>query len=171
MRTPVAAAHITSGFGMRMHPLLGYSKMHKGVDFGAPTGTAIYAAGDGVVTRAGRVSGYGNYVELEHNAQYATAYGHLSAFARGLHEGERVRQGEVIGYVGMSGMATGPHLHYEVHYQGVQIDPLSVRMPATTRLGGDDLKAFEAERDRIERRLLEGRQDLVAHAVCPADGC
>ena len=130
-----------------------------------------HAAGDGVVTRAGSVSGYGNYVEIEHNAQYATAYGHLSAFAHGLHEGERVRQGEVIGYVGMSGMATGPHLHYEVHYQGTQIDPLSVRMPATTRLAGDDLKAFEAERDRIERQLLEGRQHLVAHAVCPADGC
>ena len=171
LRTPIDGAHITSGFGVRLHPLLGYSRMHRGVDFGAPTGTAIYAAGDGVVTRAGPVSGYGNYVEIEHNAQYATAYGHLSAFARGLHEGERVRQGEVIGYVGMSGMATGPHLHYEVHYQGVQIDPLSVRMPATTRLAGDDLKAFEAERDRIERQLIEGRRDLVAHAACRADGC
>jgi murein DD-endopeptidase MepM/ murein hydrolase activator NlpD len=171
LRTPIDGAHITSGFGMRLHPLLGYSRMHRGVDFGAPTGTAIYAAGDGVVTRAGSVSGYGNYVEIEHNAQYATAYGHLSAFARGLHEGERVRQGEVIGYVGMSGMATGPHLHYEVHYRGAQIDPLSVRMPATTRVAGDDLKAFEAERNRIERQLLDGRQDLVAHAVCPADGC
>jgi murein DD-endopeptidase MepM/ murein hydrolase activator NlpD len=171
LRTPIDGARITSGFGMRLHPLLGYSRMHRGVDFGASIGTAIYAAGDGVVTRAGRVSGYGNYVEIEHNAQYATAYGHLSAFARGLHEGERVRQGEVIGYVGMSGMATGPHLHYEVHYQGAQIDPLSVRMPATTRLAGDYLKAFEAERDQIERQLLELRQDLVAHAMCRADGC
>ena len=171
LRTPIDGARITSGFGMRLHPLLGYSRMHRGVDFGAPTGTAIYAAGDGVVSRAGRVSGYGNYVEIEHNAQYATAYGHLSAFAHGLREGERVRQGEVIGYVGMSGMATGPHLHYEVHYQGAQIDPLSVRMPATTRLAGDDLKAFEAEHDRIERQLLDGRRDLVAHAGCRADGC
>jgi murein DD-endopeptidase MepM/ murein hydrolase activator NlpD len=171
LRTPIDGARITSGFGMRLHPLLGYSRMHRGVDFGTSIGTAIYAAGDGVVTRAGRVSGYGNYVEIEHNAQYATAYGHLSAFARGLHEGQRVRQGEVIGYVGMSGMATGPHLHYEVHYQGAQIDPLSVRMPATTRLAADDLKAFEAERDRIERQLLELRQDLVAHAECRANGC
>src|SRR5260370_9993036 len=166
LRTPIDGARITSGFGMRLHPLLGYSRMHRGVDFGAPTGTAIYAAGDGIVTRAGHVSGYGNYVEIEHNAQYATAYGHLSAFARGLHEGERVRQGEVIGYVGMSGMATGPHLHYQVHYQGAQIDPLSVRMPATTRLAHDDLKKFEAARELIERQLPHLRQDLVAHAIC-----
>jgi len=171
LRTPIDGARLTSGFGMRLHPLLGYSRMHRGVDFGASIGTAIYAAGDGVVTRAGRVSGYGNYVEIEHNAQYATAYGHLSAFARGLHEGERVRQGEVIGYVGMSGMATGPHLHYEVHYRGAQIDPLSVRMPATTHLAGDGLTAFEAERDQIERQLIELRQDLVAHATCRANGC
>src|SRR5678815_4799189 len=98
--------------------------------------------------------------------QYTTAYGHLSAFARGLHEGERVRQGEVIGYVGMTGMATGPHLHYEVHYQGAQIDPQSVKMPALTRLAGDDLKAFEASRDAVERELYELRQDLIAHAEC-----
>src|SRR4029079_1269209 len=90
--------------------ILGYSRMHRGVDFGAPIGTAVYAAGDGMVVRAGRVSGYGNYVEVEHYQQYATAYGHLSAFARGLHPGERVRQGEVIGYVGMTGLAPGPHL-------------------------------------------------------------
>ena len=166
MRTPVDGARLTSGFGMRFHPVLGYSRMHRGVDFGAPTGTAVYAAGDGVVVRAGRVSGYGNYVEIEHNQQYATAYGHLSAFARGLHEGERVRQGEVIGYVGMTGLATGPHLHYEVHYQGAQIDPLSVKMPALTRLAGDDLKAFQASRDAVERELFELRQDLVAHAAC-----
>ena len=165
LRTPVDAARITSGFGMRFHPILGYSRMHRGVDFGAPSGTAVYAAGDGVVSFAGRSSGYGNYIEISHNQQYATAYGHLSAFARGLHEGARVRQGEVIGYVGMTGMATGPHLHYEVHLNGEQIDPLSVKMPATTRLAEADLKAFYDARARIDRELGELRQDLVAHAV------
>src|SRR4051812_11809649 len=164
LRTPVDAARITSGFGMRFHPILGYSRMHRGVDFGAPTGTAVYAAGDGVVSFAGRSSGYGNYIEISHNQQYATAYGHLNAFARGLHEGARVRQGEVIGYVGMSGMATGPHLHYEVHLSGEQIDPLSVRMPATTRLAEADLKAFNDARARIDRELGEFRQELVAYA-------
>ena len=167
LRTPVDGARLTSGFGMRVHPVLGYSRMHRGVDFAASIGTAVYAAGDGVVVHAGRVSGYGNYVEIEHNQQYATAYGHLSAFARGLHDGERVRQGEVIGYVGMTGLATGPHLHYEVHYQGAQIDPLSVRMPSLTRLAGDDLKAFQASRDAIERELIELRQELVAHVSVP----
>jgi murein DD-endopeptidase MepM/ murein hydrolase activator NlpD len=164
LRTPVDAARITSGFGMRFHPILGYSRMHRGVDFAAPTGTAVYAAGDGVVSFAGRSSGYGNYIELTHNQQYATAYGHLSGFARGLHEGTRVRQGEVIGYVGMTGMATGPHLHYEVHLNGEQIDPLSVKMPATTRLAEADLKAFYAARARIDGELGELRQELVAHA-------
>ena len=120
---------------------------------------------------AGRVSGYGNYIEIEHNQQYTTAYGHLSAFARGLHEGERVRQGEVIGYVGMTGLATGPHLHYEVHYQGAQIDPLSVRMPSLTRLAGDDLKAFQTSRDEVERELIELRQELVAHVSRRPDRC
>jgi murein DD-endopeptidase MepM/ murein hydrolase activator NlpD len=171
MKTPVDGAHITSGFGMRFHPILGYSRMHKGVDFGAPIGTAVYAAGDGVVVRAGQVSGYGNYIELQHNPQYATAYGHLSAFAQGLHEGEHVRQGDVIGYVGMTGMATGPHLHYEVHYDGAQIDPLSVKMPALTRLAGDDLKAFQAERSGIEKKLNGSRPDLVAGVQCRPGLC
>jgi murein DD-endopeptidase MepM/ murein hydrolase activator NlpD len=171
LRTPVDGARLTSSFGMRFHPLLGYSRMHRGVDFGAPTGTAIYAAGDGVVVRAGRASGYGNYVEIEHNQQYTTAYGHLSAFARGLHQGERVRQGEVIGYVGMTGMATGPHLHYEVHYQGAQVDPLSIKMPALTRLAGDDLKAFEAGRNAVEHELYDLRQDLVAQYGCRPGCC
>ena len=171
LRTPVDAVRITSGFGMRLHPILGYSRMHPGVDFAAPTGTAVYAAGDGVVVEAAQVSGYGNYVEIEHNQQYATAYGHLSAFARGLHDGSPVRQGEVIGYVGMTGMATGPHLHYEVHYHGVQIDPLSVKMPAMTRLAGSDLKDFQTRSGMIERQLIELRQDLVARVECGATGC
>lgn len=171
LRTPIDGARLTSTFGMRFHPILGYSRMHRGVDFGAPSGTAVYAAGDGVVTRVGRVRGYGNYIEIDHNQQYATAYGHLSGFARGLHDGEQVKQGELIGYVGMTGMATGPHLHYEVHYQGKQIDPLSVKMPAITKLADNELKAFMAERANVDRQLLEMRRDLVAGADCRAGGC
>jgi murein DD-endopeptidase MepM/ murein hydrolase activator NlpD len=171
LRTPIDGARLSSGFGMRHHPILGYSRMHRGVDFAAPSGTAVYAAGDGVVVRAGRVSGYGNYVEIEHNPQYTTAYGHLSAFAHGLHDGERVRQGEVIGYVGMTGLATGPHLHYEVHDHGGQVDPLSIKMPALTRLAGAYLKAFEATRYAVERELIELRQDLVAHLQCRGGAC
>lgn len=171
LRTPIDGARLSSGFGMRVHPILGYSRMHQGVDFAAPSGTAIYAAGDGVVSRAGRVNGYGNYVEIEHHQQYATAYAHLSGFARGLREGERVRQGEVIGYVGMTGTATGPHLHYEVHHRGGQVDPQSIKMPALTSLAGAELKAFGASREAIERELHELRQDLVAHAVCRPASC
>ncbi|HEX3863699.1 MAG TPA: M23 family metallopeptidase [Stellaceae bacterium] len=168
LRTPIDGARLSSGFGMRFHPILGYSRMHRGVDFAAPTGTAVYAAGDGVVTRAGQVRGYGNYVEIQHNPQYATAYGHLSAFAKGMQVGEHVHQGDLIAYVGMTGLATGPHLHYEVHYDGMQIDPLSVKMPATTRLAADELGAFQAARTAIDRQLLDMRRGLVAGAEKPA---
>ena len=154
LRTPIDGARLSSGFGMRLHPILGYTRMHQGVDFAAPSGTAIYAAGDGTVVQVGRVNGYGNYVEVKHNEQYTTAYAHLSAFARGLKEGERVRQGEVIGYVGMTGSATGPHLHYEVHEHGAAVDPQSIKMPAMTRLAGADLKEFEAYRAVVENRLI-----------------
>lgn len=164
LRTPVDGASITSGFGMRFHPILGFSRMHQGVDFGVPSGTPVYAAGDGKVVQAGRNGGYGNYIEIEHNQQYATAYAHLSRFAAGLRDGQRVRQGEVIGYVGMTGLATGPHLHYEVHFQNAAIDPLSVKMPATTRLAGADLKAFQAVRRSIDGALERARPGLVAHA-------
>lgn len=171
LRTPIDGARLSSGFGMRLHPILGYTRMHRGVDFAAPTGTAIYAAGDGTVTRLGRVSGYGNYVEIRHGEQYTTAYAHLSAFARGLTKGDRVRQGEVIGYVGSTGTATGPHLHYEVHYRGEQVDPRSIRMPATIRLAGDDLRDFQAYRAVIENRLIDLRQDLIADALCRGTRC
>jgi len=164
LRTPIDGARLTSGFGMRFHPILGYSRMHRGVDFGAAIGTPVFAAGDGVVVKAGPASGYGNYIEIEHNREYATAYGHLSGYAHGLHPGERVRQGEVIGYVGMTGLATGPHLHYEVHIRGEQTDPQTVKMPAITRLAGKELRAFEGVRNAIERQLLELRQDLIARA-------
>lgn len=171
LRTPIDGARLTSGFGKRLHPILGYSRMHQGVDFAAPSGTAIYAAGDGVVVRIGRVSGYGNYVEVEHSQQYTTAYAHLSAFARGLREGERVRQGEVIGYVGMTGTATGPHLHYEVHHQSAQVDPQTIKMPPITRLAGDDLKAFEANRAAVEDQVIALRQDRLARYECRGASC
>ncbi len=145
--------------------------MHQGVDFAAPSGTDIYAAGDGTVVQVGRVNGYGNYVEVKHNEQYATAYAHLSRFARGLKEGDRVRQGEVIGYVGMTGNATGPHLHYEVHDHGSAVDPQSIKMPSVTRLAGADLKAFEAYRAAVENRLIDLRQDLIAQAACRGTRC
>jgi murein DD-endopeptidase MepM/ murein hydrolase activator NlpD len=171
LRTPIDGARLSSGFGMRLHPILGYTRMHQGVDFAAPSGTAIYAAGDGTVVQAGQVNGYGNYIAIKHNEEYTTAYAHLSAFARGLREGERVRQGEVIGYVGMTGNATGPHLHYEVHDHGAPVDPQSIKMPAMTRLAGADLKEFEAYRARVENRLIALRQDRIAGAVCRGASC
>ena len=143
MRTPVNAARITSGFGMRVHPLLGYSRMHKGVDFGAPTGTPIYAAGDGAIIERGWKNGYGNFIRISHNGSLSTAYGHMSRFANGLSRGSRVRQGQVIGYVGSTGNSTGPHLHFEVMVNGAQVNPMRVaNMSAAQRLGGRDLTRF-----------------------------
>jgi murein DD-endopeptidase MepM/ murein hydrolase activator NlpD len=157
LRTPIDGAKITSGFGMRMHPILGYSLMHKGIDFGAPTGTPIYAAGDGVVQMIGPASGYGNYIRIKHTNTYSTAYGHMSRFAAGLHVGSRVRQGQVIAYVGMTGRATGPHLHYEVLVNGKQINPQSVKLPTGEKLAGKDLKSFLAMVANVERQ----RRDLA----------
>ena len=130
LRTPVAAARITSGFGMRMHPILGYSRMHKGVDFGAPIGTPIFAAGSGIIEEIGFKNGFGRYIKIRHTSNLETAYGHMSRFNPHLYRGAHVNQGEVIAYVGMSGRATGPHLHFEVHVNGTQVNPLSVKMPA-----------------------------------------
>lgn len=142
MKTPVDGARVSSGFGMRTHPILGYSKMHKGIDFAAPTGTPIYAAGDGVVQKAGRFSGYGNYVRIRHNGQLSSAYGHMSRIA--VRAGERVRQGEVIGYVGSTGAATGPHLHYELLVNNAQVNPRGVNLPIGNMLEGQQLKVFQA---------------------------
>ncbi len=157
LRTPIDGAKITSGFGMRLHPILGYSLMHKGVDFGAPIGTPIYAAGDGVIQSIGPVSGYGNYIKLKHTATYGTAYGHISRFAAGLHVGSRVHQGQVIAYVGMTGRATGPHLHFEVIKDGKQINPTSIKLPSGEKLQGKELKSFLALVANIDRQ----RRDLA----------
>jgi len=143
LRTPVDAARITSGFGARRHPVLGYNRMHKGIDFGAPTGTPIFAAGDGVVSRAGKFSGYGNYVSIKHNGTYSTAYGHMSKIL--VKAGQRVKQGQVIGKVGATGLATGPHLHFEVLKSGSQINPVkAANLSIGDKLGGKSLARFQA---------------------------
>jgi murein DD-endopeptidase MepM/ murein hydrolase activator NlpD len=158
LRTPVDGAKITSGFGMRIHPLLGYSKMHKGVDFGAPTGTPVFAAGDGVVEKMGWWGGYGRYLRLRHNSELGTAYAHLSRFPANLQEGSHVRQGQVVAYTGSTGAATGPHLHYEVLKNGTQVNPLAVTTPLGNQLAGKELAQFRKladERDRMLKDLTE----------------
>ncbi|HEX2479830.1 MAG TPA: peptidoglycan DD-metalloendopeptidase family protein [Geminicoccaceae bacterium] len=151
MRTPIDGARLSSRFGMRRHPILGYNRMHQGVDFAAPTGTPIYAAGEGKVEIAKRNGGYGKYIRIRHTGEYSTAYAHLSRFAKGIAPGRRVRQGEVIGYVGTTGRSTGPHLHYEVLRRGAQINPLQIKQAANQQLAGADLERFGAEIARIDR--------------------
>lgn len=153
LRTPVAAAHITSGFGMRVHPLLGYSKMHKGVDFGAAIGTPIFAAGNGTIVDIGFKNGYGRYIKIRHNGTLATAYAHMSRFGGNMYQGAHVNQGEVIGYVGMSGRATGPHLHFEVHVNGLQVNPMSVNLPTGRSLDGKLLVDFRAGQGKIRQEF------------------
>ncbi len=151
LRTPIDGARLSSGFGMRGHPVLGFSRMHRGVDFAAAAGTPIQAAGDGTVETAGWSGGYGNYVRVRHNGQYATAYGHMSRIA--VKNGQRVRQGQIIGYVGATGLATGPHLHYETIYNGGQINPLSIRLPTGRKLEGKEFATFQRNIDAIERQI------------------
>lgn len=150
LRTPINGARLSSGFGMRRHPVLGYSKMHRGVDFAAPTGTPIYAAGDGRVVEAGRKGSYGNYVRIRHNGEYSTAYAHLSRFAKGVKPGMRVKQGQVVAYVGTTGRSTGPHLHYEVLRSNAQINPMSVKNVSTAALTKRELQRFKREMERME---------------------
>lgn len=143
MMTPIDGARISSGFGMRKHPVLGYSKMHKGMDFAAPTGTPIFAAGDGTVEKASRFSSYGNYVRIRHAGGTKTAYAHLSRYGKGITPGTRVKQGQVIGYVGTTGRSTGPHLHFEVIVNGVQVNPRSIKTQQGEPLKGSELAAFK----------------------------
>lgn len=155
MRTPVPGARISSNYGMRKHPILGYSKMHKGVDFAAPTGTPIYAAGDGRVVEVGRKGGYGNYMRIHHGGGYATAYAHISKFARGVRRGTRVKQGDVIAYVGNTGRSTGPHLHFEILRNGVQTNPMKVKTKPQVKLAGRALEEFKREQARINALVAE----------------
>lgn len=143
MRTPIAYGRMSSGFGMRRHPVLGYTKMHAGVDFAAPTGTPIFASGAGVIEKAGRFSSYGNYIRVRHSSKISTAYAHLSRYGKGIRPGVKVKQGQVIGYVGTTGRSTGPHLHYEVLVNNVQVNPASVKFSGDNALKGNDLNNFK----------------------------
>ncbi len=149
LKTPLDGARLSSSFGMRKHPISGYNKMHKGVDFAAPKGTPVYAGGNGVIEYVGKNGGYGNYIRIRHNNEYKTAYAHLSGFKKGISSGVRVNQGEVIGYVGNTGNSTGPHLHYEIIFQNKQINPLKLKLPSGKVLKGDELKRFKSEFLRI----------------------
>jgi murein DD-endopeptidase MepM/ murein hydrolase activator NlpD len=155
MRKPVRGddVRLVSGFGMRMHPLLGIRRMHTGVDWASPTGTPILASGNGIVEEAGHKGGYGNYVRLRHANGYQTAYGHISRFAPGVEPGTKVKQGQIIAYVGCTGLCEGPHVHFEVLVNNQLVDPLSIQVPRERKLEGKELAEFQKERARIEELM------------------
>lgn len=154
LKTPINAARISSGFGMRKHPVLGYNKMHKGVDFAAPIGTPIYAAGDGVIEESGRKGTYGNYVRVKHPNSYSTAYAHCSKIAKGVRPGTRVKQGQIVAYVGATGRSTAPHLHFEVLKDGKHINPLNVKFASNIKLFGTDMKKFKQMVSRLSDKVI-----------------
>ncbi len=155
LRNPVPNGKFRSPFGMRRHPILGYSRLHSGVDWAAPRGTPIIASGNGVVEKAGWSNGYGNQTIIRHANGYETSYSHQNAIANGVTAGARIRQGQVIGYVGSTGLSTGPHLHYEVIVNGSKVDPMRIRLPNSRVLKNEDLEAFQRERKRIDTLLQE----------------
>lgn len=169
LRSPLKYTRISSGFGMRRHPILRRPRPHHGVDYVAPVGTPVQASGDGVVETAGRNGGYGLYVKLRHGKRYHTSYAHLSRIASDVRRGVEVRQGQVIGYVGSTGMSTGAHLDYRFMKDGRYVDPLSADLPAADPLEGGELAAFTAHRDELRRRLEMGRAASAAGTI-PADG-
>ncbi len=150
MKTPINGARLSSSFGKRKHPILGYTKMHLGTDFAAPTGTPIMASGDGKVTKAGWCGGGGNCVKIKHNSKYQTVYAHMSKFGRGIKKGVRVKQGQIIGYVGSTGLSTGPHLHYEVIENGRKINSQKLKLPSGKTLKGEQRKQFEVSKIKID---------------------
>jgi len=157
MKTPINGARLSSSFGMRKHPILGFNKMHRGTDFAAPSGTPIMASGSGTVTRARWCGGGGNCVKIKHNSTYQTIYAHMKNFARGIKEGKKVRQGQIIGYVGSTGMSTGPHLHYEVVVNGKKVNSQKLNLPSGKILKGEERKNFEIERIKIDLKIDELR--------------
>jgi len=157
MKTPINGARLSSSFGMRKHPILGYNKMHRGTDFAAPSGTPIMASGSGTVTRARWCGGGGNCVKIKHNSTYETIYAHMKTFAKGIKEGRKVKQGQIIGYVGSTGLSTGPHLHYEVIVNGKKVNSQKLKLPSGKILKGDERKQFELDRIKVDLKLAELR--------------
>ena len=149
MKTPINGARLSSSFGMRKHPILGFNKMHRGTDFAAPTGTPIMASGSGTVTRARWCGGGGNCVKIRHNSTYETVYAHMKAFAKGVKEGRKVKQGQIIGYVGSTGKSTGPHLHYEVVVNGKKVNSQTLKLPSGKILKGEKRKLFETKKIKL----------------------
>lgn len=160
MKTPVDGARMSSGYGMRRHPILGYNKMHKGMDFAASRGTPIYAAGDGVLEKAGRNGSFGNYIRIRHNNSLKTAYAHMKKLAKGMKKGKRVKQGQVIGYVGTTGRSTGPHLHYEVHKNGKNVNPKSIKSANREKLKGKQRELFNGQVIKIKQQYASLARDL-----------
>jgi murein DD-endopeptidase MepM/ murein hydrolase activator NlpD len=150
MKTPINGARLSSSFGMRKHPIDGYNKMHKGTDFAAPMGTPIMASGDGIITRARWCGGGGNCIKIKHNSTFETIYAHMEKFGRGIKEGIRIKQGQIIGYVGSTGKSTGPHLHYEVIKNGKKINSQKLKLPSGKILKGNERKIFEVNRIKID---------------------
>ena len=150
MKTPINGARLSSSFGMRKHPILGYNKMHRGTDFAAPSGTPIMASGSGTITRARWCGGGGNCVKIRHNSTYETIYAHMKSFARGIKEGRKVKQGQIIGYVGSTGMSTGPHLHYEVIVNGKKVNSQKLKLPSGKILKGEERRNFEVSKIKID---------------------
>lgn len=153
LKTPIDGARISSGFGMRRHPILGYTRAHKGVDFAAPIGTPIYAAGDGIVTKAGRGNGYGNLVSIKHTKEYETNYAHMKAFAKGIKAGIKVKQRQIIGYVGMTGLTSGPHLHFELVKNGEKVNPTKHTFKSGIELSGKTLLAYKEYIKSIDKEI------------------
>ncbi len=155
MKTPINGARLSSSFGMRKHPILGFNKMHRGTDFAAPTGTPIMASGSGTITRARWCGGGGNCVKIRHNSTYETIYAHMSKFASGIKEGRKVNQGQIIGYVGSTGLSTGPHLHYEVVVNGKKVNSQKLKLPSGKILKNKAREKFELERIKIDLKIAE----------------
>jgi murein DD-endopeptidase MepM/ murein hydrolase activator NlpD len=165
VRKPVNNAIMRSGFGARRHPILGYTKMHTGVDWATAYGTPIFASGNGVIEKAEWEGGYGKYIRIKHNNGYETAYGHMSAFAKGIEPGKRVRQGQVIGFVGSTGQSTGAHVHYEILVNGRFVDPMRVRLPRGRSLDGPMMATFEKERTRIDTLMSNRAMPMVSENI------
>ena len=150
MKTPINGARLSSSFGMRKHPILGFNKMHKGTDFAAPMGTPIMASGSGTIVLAKWCGGGGNCIKIKHNSTYQTIYAHMSKFAKGIRSGVRVKQGQTIGYVGSTGKSTGPHLHYEVIVNGKKINSQTLKLPSGKILKGEERKIFETKKIKLD---------------------